>query len=221
MLVTFSRAESGNMFDRESFLALASALGGLEEDKELRCAVLAAKGKDFTTGLAPGAWSMTPRLPPWAADPLQLDESDRLRVPLVIAAHGRCLAVGFELMLAADVRIASADARFAYARGRESYPGGPSVRLTREIGPRAAAPFLGGMTMTADEAYRLGVLNEVTANGAQLERALHVAERIAAADSGVVEARLVATRKSRDEGLKRRMTEGFPGAPPRSGGPDS
>lgn len=217
LLVTFGRGESGNPMDPESFILLASALGRVDEDEELRCGVLAARGDDFTTGLAPGAWRGAARLPPGSVDPLQLDESDRLRVPLVMAVRGRCLGVGFELMLAADVRVASAEASFAYLRGQESYPGGPSLRLPREIGWEPASPFLEGETMTADEAYRLGVVNEVTADGAELERGLYLAGHIADADPAVVAAQLKAFRSGRSGGLKRRMAESLLGAPPLPG----
>ena len=68
---------------------------------------------------------------------------------MVAAAHGRCLTLGIELLLAADIRIAAADTRFAQIEVlRGIYPfGGATIRLPRQTGWGNAMRWL----LTGDE----------------------------------------------------------------------
>jgi len=54
-----------------------------------------------------------PDLPEGGIEPFGLDESRRCRKPIVVAAQGVSFTVAVELMLAADIRVAASDARFA------------------------------------------------------------------------------------------------------------
>jgi enoyl-CoA hydratase/carnithine racemase len=92
------------------------------------------------------------------------------------------MTLGIELLLAADVRLASADVRFAQLEiQRGIYPfAGATVRLPRDAGwGNAMRWLLTGDEYDAQEAHRIGLIQEITKPGKHLERAVELAERIA------------------------------------------
>ncbi len=85
-------------------------------------------------------------------------------------------------MLAADIRVASTDVRFAQLEvQRGIYPfGGATIRLPREAGwGNAMRWLLTGDEYDATEAHRIGLIQEITEPGAHLDRAAELAEIIA------------------------------------------
>ena len=99
-----------------------------------------------------------------------------------MAIQGRCYTIGFELLLAQDIRVASTDARIALLEVKRGiYPvGGATVRLFQEIGwGNAMRYLLTGDEMSGSEAHRLGLVQElVVAPGKVLDRALEIATDI-------------------------------------------
>jgi enoyl-CoA hydratase/carnithine racemase len=98
-----------------------------------------------------------------------------------MAIRGRCYTIGFELLLAQDVRVASTDARFALLEVKRGiYPvGGGTVRLFKEIGWGNAMRYtLTGDEITGTEAYRLGLVQVLTDPGKEFDRALEIATDI-------------------------------------------
>jgi enoyl-CoA hydratase/carnithine racemase len=92
------------------------------------------------------------------------------------------MTLGIELLLAADIRIAGADARFAQLEvQRGIYPfGGATTRLPRDAGwGNAMRWLLTGDEFDAAEALRIGLVQEVVEPGQQRDRAVELAERIA------------------------------------------
>jgi enoyl-CoA hydratase/carnithine racemase len=107
----------------------------------------------------------------------------RLPQPTVSAIAGHCLGGGFELALATDFRIAEPSASFALPEvGIGILPSsGGTHRLVRLVGTaRAKELVLLGERFGADAALRLGLVTELAAEGAGLERALALAERLGA-----------------------------------------
>lgn len=107
----------------------------------------------------------------------------RLRKPIVAAIRGFCLGGGLEIALASDIRVA----------GRSAELGAPEIRLGWHAGsgnttilPRligygnAARWILTGDRFTAQEAFRVGLVQEVVADDEVEDRARAIAERIAA-----------------------------------------
>jgi enoyl-CoA hydratase/carnithine racemase len=111
------------------------------------------------------------------------EELAALPQPTIAAIHGYCLGGALELALALDFRIADETAVFGFPEvslGILASSGGLH-RVTRLLGPaRAKELFLLSERFGADEARRAGVVTEVVAEGAALERALEVAARLAA-----------------------------------------
>lgn len=99
--------------------------------------------------------------------------------PLVVAVGGPALAGGFDLALAGDVILAADTAVFGHPEVNFGVPALFSP-LCRRLGPaRARAMLLTGETVTAQEAFRLGLVDRVTPAGELLGEAQEMAARIA------------------------------------------
>jgi enoyl-CoA hydratase len=186
LLMGLNRPRKRNAFNVELLMALGRAYGLLERDDELRCGVLFAHGEHFTGGLdlaevAPALAEGNLTYPDDASDPWRNDGRP-WTTPVVAAVQGWCMTLGIELLLAADVRVASSDVRFAQLEvQRGIYPfGGATIRLPREAGwGNAMRWLLTGDEFDAAEAHRIGLIQEVTEPGRHVERALEIAEGIA------------------------------------------
>ena len=181
-----NRPAKRNAFNVEMLEELGRAYERLERDDELRAGVLYAHGDNFTAGL--DLAEVGPRLsegsldwPDDARNPWRNDGRPWTK-PVVAATQGWCMTLGIELLLAADIRIASADTRFAQLEvQRGIYPfGGATTRLPRDAGwGNAMRWLLTGDEFDAAEALRIGLVQEVVEPGQHLERAVELAERIA------------------------------------------
>ena len=171
-----------------AIIGLGKAIYQLEKDDGLRVAVLHSIGANFCVGLdvpafaAAQAAGMLPPRDPDFINPLGLRLPIRTK-PVIVAVQGHASSVGDEMVLAADIRVAAEDAVFAQLEvTRGVFPaGGATVRLTREAGwGNAMFHMLTGEEWNASEAYRLGLVQAVTAPGKQLDRAIEIANKIAA-----------------------------------------
>ena len=102
---------------------------------------------------------------------------------VVAAINGFCLAGGTELIQGTDIRIADEHARFGLTEvARGIIPAGGSLaRLARQIPySKAMEILLTGQHMTAQEAWRIGLVNEVVPADQVLKRAEEYAAMIAA-----------------------------------------
>jgi len=203
LVITLARADKKNAFDLQMLQELCDAYAELDRDPELRAGVVHAEGTAFTAGLdlanvAPAIAGGGTLLPPDAVDPWRT-YGRAVSKPVVVAVHGLCLTLGIELLLAADVRIAAEDARFAQIEiKRGIFPfGGGCARWVSTCGwGNAMRYLLTGDELDAREAYRIGLVQEVVPGGAAavLERALAVAGTIAAQAPLAVQATLAAAR---------------------------
>ena len=105
----------------------------------------------------------------------------QLACPTIAAIDGPALGGGFELALACDLRIASANARIGLTECMIGGLGGSgAVRMTRLIGPSRAAELLfTGKVLQADQACAWGLLNEVVQGTSAIARARQLAAEIA------------------------------------------
>ena len=186
LLMGLNRPAKRNAFDTAMLADLARAYGLLERDDDLRAGVLFAHGEHFTAGLdladvAPAITAGTSPFPDDGRDPWRLDGT--WSKPVVAAAHGWSMTLGIELLLAADVRVAAAGTRFAQLEVRRGiYPfGGATLRFPQVAGwGNAMRWILTGDEFGADEALRIGLVQEIAADaGAARERAVTIARTIA------------------------------------------
>jgi len=200
LVMGLDRAAKRNAFDLALWDGLCRAYGELERDPELRVGVLHAHGDHFTGGLDLPQWTamfsgQQFAIPDGGIDPLGL--VSRITKPVVCAIQGICLTLGIELLLAADIRIAARSARFGQIEiKRGIYPvGGATLRFPREVGwANAMRWLLTGDEFDAAEAHRIGLVQEITEHGAQLARAIALADGIAAQAPMGVYATLASSR---------------------------
>ncbi len=186
LLIGLDRVAKRNAFDRAMLAALGNAYGELERDEDLRCGVLFAHGDHFTSGLELTQFIGTlgqgvQDFAEGSLDPLGMS-GPRLSKPLVCAIQGTCLTIGIELMLAADIRVVASNTRFAQIEiKRGIYPiGGATIRFVQEAGwGNAMRYLLTGDDFSAQEALRIGLVQEVVEPGEQLARAEEIAQTIA------------------------------------------
>ena len=206
-LIGIDRAAKRNAFTPAMLREYAGAFTEYENAEECRCAVVYAEGDHFTGGLdlervAPRFASGEPLFPDGCIDPLDLREPRRTK-PVVVAVQGWCLTIGIETMLAADVAVASADARFAQVEVQRNLvaTGGATVRMVRRAGwGNAMRYLLTGDVFDAETALRLGFVQEIAPVGEHKRRALEIARRIADQAPLAVRATLANARVALDEG---------------------
>jgi enoyl-CoA hydratase/carnithine racemase len=204
LLIGINRPEAQNRFDAPMLLGLGKAYHRLDHEEELRAAVLYGVGRDFSLGIdrvafvaAQASGQLPPRDPEYI-NPVGLRPPYRSK-PVVIAVHGGTKYLGHELFLASDIRVAANDTVFSQGEvTRGVFPGGgATVRFAREAGwANAMRYMLTGDEWGPAEAYRLGLLQEITAPGKELERALDLANRIAAGAPLAVRATLASSRQA-------------------------
>ena len=210
LLIGLNRPEKRNAFNVELLEQLASAYHRLESDDEIRCGVLFGHGDHFTGGLdlaEVGPLVRDGRLAeiftaPGHRDPWRKDNV--WTTPLVAAVQGWVMTLAIELLLAADIRIAASNARFAQMeinRGIYAF-GGATIRLPRDAGwGNAMRWLLTGEPYGAQEAHRIGLVQEVVDPGRELERAVEIAEMIATKSGPLgVKTTLASAHRARLEG---------------------
>lgn len=196
-VLTITRPERRNAVDDETAALLLEGFRSFESDPEARVMVLAGEGPEaFCAGADLKALAergaQFSGADPEAAVRAWLDERPdgplgftRLEAskPTIAAISGWCLAGGLELALWCDLRIASPGTRLGFTERRFGVPliDGGTQRLPRIVGRgRALEMILTGRVVEASEALRWGLVNEVVDDGAHVDRALEIAEGLAA-----------------------------------------
>lgn len=108
---------------------------------------------------------------------------ETLPVPVIAAVNGFALGGGCELAMACDIRICSENAKFGQPEvGLGIIPGfSGTVRLARLVGMGMAKQLIyTGKPIKADEALRIGLVNVVVPQAELLDKALEMANQIAA-----------------------------------------
>jgi enoyl-CoA hydratase len=185
--VTLRRPRQLNSLNAETAAALNAAAAELAEDDEVGGVVVTGEGKAFSAGADIKEFN-------------QLGSADEFRVFLrdleaacrawellpkvtVAAVNGTALGGGLELALGCDLRIADPRARLGLPEIRLGIlPGaGGTQRLPRVVPPAVATQMiLTGEPVTAEEALRIGLVNEIAPEGGAVDRAVEVASAIAA-----------------------------------------
>ena len=174
-----------NSFSPEMMGQLSAALTLLDEDPDLWVGVLCAEGTDFTAGLdmprffGPGATAKP--VPDGAVDPFGLGR--QCRKPIVTAVQGICFTVGIEIALAGDIVVAADDSRFCQMEAKRGIAplGGAHFRYAMRSGwGNAMYHLLLCDEFGAEEAHRIGLVQEVVPAGTQVDRAMDLARIIAA-----------------------------------------
>ena len=185
LLIELNRPEKYNAFDSLMIQELSKALTEYEQRDELRCALLYARGETFTTGLdlielQDKVLSGIFDYPNDCIDPGGVSGMPRTK-PYVVAVQGLCFTAGIELMLNADIVIASDDSCFAQMevqRGLMPF-GGATIRFVQTAGwQKAMLYLLTGDRFDAAKADAMGLVSQVVPKGEQFAVALKIATQI-------------------------------------------
>jgi enoyl-CoA hydratase len=210
--IRLNRPEKLNALSREMIDQLVALFSKLESDASLRAVILTGTGdRAFCAGT-----DVSELADKSEADAKLIskrgqqlaDQIERFPVPVIAAVNGIAAGGGLELVLACHLRIASTSATFSLPEIKLGViPGyGGTQRLSREVGPgRALEMLLTGKTISAEESFQFGLLNQLSGNELLLSDASRLAEQIAQLSPLSIRACL----KAVTQGLELALTEGL------------
>ena len=220
--LTLNRQEVHNSINPEMLVQLGDAWVRINADDAIRAVIVTGAGdKAFCAGadlgrLIPLFTRARPAEDEWdrrvLAEP-RLNDHALLRFydvykPIVAAVNGFCIAGGFELMQATDLRVAAEHASFGLQEVKWAIipASGSLTRLPRQMPYcKAMEMLLTGKRIDAQEAHRLGLVNYVVPAGQVLAKAEELAGSIAA--NGPIAVRAIKEGVIRASG--RPLEEGF------------
>jgi enoyl-CoA hydratase len=182
-LVTIERPERRNAVDLATAQALFAAFKRFDSDPDVDVAVLTGAGGAFCAGFDLKAFAdgeTRPVEPDGEFGPMGPTRL-KLGKPVIAAIEGPAVAGGTELALWCDLRIAARSAVFGVFNRRFGVPlvDLGTIRLPRIVGHgRALELILTGRAVGAEEALRIGLVNEMTEDGQALARALALARTL-------------------------------------------
>ena len=196
-ILTLNRPQARNSLSEALLQALGDALSAIARDRAVRVVVLAANGPAFSAG----------------HDLKELNahrsEADRGRAyfkhimglcsrvmqkivtlpqPVIAAVQATATAAGCQLVASCDLAVASQAAKFATPGVNIGlFCSTPMVALSRNVSRKHAMwMLLTGDLISADEAVRIGLVNEVVPAGQERAAAIKLAEKIAAKSTAIV-----------------------------------
>jgi enoyl-CoA hydratase/carnithine racemase len=196
-IVVLNRPDARNSLSEAMLIALSSALGDIAADRTIRTVVLAANGPAFCAGHdlkeltsrrsdEDGGRAYFHHIMTTCSDMMQ--QIVNLPQPIIAAVQGMATAAGCQLVASCDLAVASRQARFA-TPGVDIglFCSTPMVALSRNVSRKHAMEMLlTGDAASADDAYRIGLVNRVVDIGTEREEALALARKIAEKSSHVV-----------------------------------
>ena len=187
LVLTISNPDHRNALGPDIYAAGVEALNVVESSPEVRSVVITGEGMHFCAGGNLQRLQANRQQPPVVqAQSIEglhnwIETIRSFSKPVVAAVEGSCAGAGFSLALACDFIVAARNSVFvmAYSNIGLSPDGGASWSLARAL-PRATALqlLLLGERIAADRLQQLGVINAVSAEGAALDDALALCERL-------------------------------------------
>jgi len=184
-IITLNRPQRKNAINLELMKELLNALSEIKEDEEIRTAIITGAGDAFAAGADITMFdALTSPVKAWELSQGRnpIHEIERINKPFIAAINGLALGGGCELALACDLRIASEKAIFGQPEiNLGLLPGaGGTQRLPRLVGLTKAKELLfTGDTISAEEAYRIGLVNRVVKEENLMEEAKKLAKKLA------------------------------------------
>lgn len=186
LIITINRPEARNAVNQAVSIGVGDALQIAQDDPEVRVVVITGAGdKSFCAGadlkaISRGENIFHPDHPEWGFAGYVQHFIDK---PVIAAVNGTALGGGTELALASDLVVAQTSAQFGLPevkRGLIAAAGGV-FRIVDQLPRKIAMRLLvTGEPISAEEAARWGLINEVAPDGTVLDAALALAERITA-----------------------------------------
>lgn len=185
-VLNLNRPKQANALNRELFIRLKEALDELKRDDQVRVVIIAAKGKKaFCAGIDLKERAKKKK------EEILIEREEIIRPfyltlgnfpkPTIAAINGPALGGGAELTLTCDIRVASVRAAFGQSEIKWGMiPScGACQRLRLLVGVGIAKEIiLTGRTLTAEEAYRLGIYNRLVTERKLMLEAVSLAKEI-------------------------------------------
>jgi len=190
-ILTLNRPQARNSLSEALLEALGDTLSAIARDRAVRVVVLAANGAAFSAGHdlkelnahrseEDRGRSYFKHIMGLCSRVMQ--QIVRLPQPVIAAVHATATAAGCQLVASCDLAVASQDAKFATPGVNIGlFCSTPMVALSRNVSRKHAMQMLlTGDLISAEEAARIGLINQVVSSGQERAAALKLAEKIAA-----------------------------------------
>jgi len=196
-ILVLDRPDARNSLSEAMLVALSNALTDIAADKSVRAVVLAANGSAFCAGHdlkeltsrrtdADGGRAYFQHIMTMCSR--MMLQIVNLPQPIIAAVQGMATAAGCQLVASCDLAVASSKAKFA-TPGVDIglFCSTPMVALSRNVGRKHAMEMLlTGDAVSAEDAYRMGLVNRVVGPGKERAEALAFARKIAGKSSHIV-----------------------------------
>ncbi|HJM74867.1 MAG TPA: enoyl-CoA hydratase/isomerase family protein [Dehalococcoidia bacterium] len=182
--ITMNRPEKLNAINNEMIQDLFEAFWTVNEDPDIWVAVLRGEGRAFCTGhdlVMAGGDKADPKpgAPTGGTDDLYVYISN-LDKPVIAAPHGYALAQGAGLALLSDFRIAADDSQFGWPQVKRGIASisGPTILSHYVPFGYAMMMLMTGEFITAEEGFRVGLVQEIVPADKHMDRVYEVAHSI-------------------------------------------
>lgn len=180
-ILTFNRPDARNAVNNQVRAEFTAAIAEVEADDAIKVMILTGSGKAFASGVDIKEFNQT--TPYHAHNLFRLGERvEKLPKPVIAAVNGFCLGGGNEIALGCDIIIASERAKFGQPELNIGVipGGGATQRLPRMIGVcRAKELIFTSDIISAEEAFKLGMINRVVPEDQLMPTAKEIAKKIA------------------------------------------
>jgi enoyl-CoA hydratase len=188
-LITLNRPERHNAICQDLLVNLYNYIDEVTDNVEIRVAIITGAGRSFCSGIDLSVIGKDNLLNPRGDGKDFPDVLRPCKKPIIGAINGNTITGGFELALNCDFLIASENARFIDSHAKLGiHPGwGMTQLLQQAVGLRMAKQIsFTSKPLSARDALRLGLVNEVVAPEALLPRAKEIARDICSVNQDIM-----------------------------------
>ena len=204
--ITMNRPEKMNAIDPAMRELLWDAFQDVQNNSEVRCAIVTGAGRAFSTGHDLVAMAAGHANEGHSTGDLYVVQS-QIWKPIIAAINGICLAQGCGIALGSDIRIASSKAEFGWPQAKRGIASVSGPALLSQVVPRNIAfEFLfTGDFVNAEKALQLMLVNYVVEPEDVMAKAKEIADKIVANAPLSIAAIKEASIKGADMGLEERV----------------
>ncbi len=199
-------APKANILDAAMMGALQGELEGHRQEERLKAVLLSHEGPSFSYGA-----SVQEHLPGQVAGMLKIMHGLVLAlveypVPVLVAVAGQCLGGGFEVAAAGSLIFAAPDARFGQPEIKLGIiaPAASCLLPERLAGPHAEDILYSGRSISAEEAFRMGLVREIADNPEQAALA-YFSEHLQGLSSSALRHAVTAARRGLGQRLREKL----------------
>lgn len=182
LTLTLNRPDKSNSLHPDLVAQLSDAIASTEKDESVIVVIITGAGRAFCAGLdleLLTTWSAEEKVNYLETATSVFGQLWKLRQPVICAVNGPAIAGGFDLAAFCDFRLAAREAIFGQAE--------INLGLTQIIHPlyksiglaRAKELAMTGANITAEEAYRIGLVNHIYPREELMEKAMDMARLLA------------------------------------------